>query len=256
MVTIDGEGVDWTSHAEDDTKNYALMAFISSNSGTNTDVTTCSKLCEESYAKLKKLYDEQSEQLGVASIEIQAYTLALKKVESKPNVVSEPKVCSYAPIIKEYESDSDDEYMFKASVEQEKPSCAFINTVKHVKTPRQTVKDQDTCSQNPKVPKRDWTDVPLIGSTALNIKVIVTLTVASLCISSGNLSSLAVGSFPGSGNSSLPVGMPCAFYSQQSSPKLDAPTAIKFPELNVYLERIPSITLLSWTIGNLVYLHN
>nr|GEX18533.1 hypothetical protein [Tanacetum cinerariifolium] len=32
------------------------------------------------------------------------------------------------------------------------------------------------------------------------------------------------------GNSSLPVGMPCAFYSQQSSPKLDAPTAIKFPE--------------------------
>nr|GEU48778.1 integrase, catalytic region, zinc finger, CCHC-type, peptidase aspartic, catalytic [Tanacetum cinerariifolium] len=51
---------------------------------------------------------------------------------------------------------------------------------------------------------------------------------ASLCISSGNLSSLAVGSCYGSGKSSLPVGMPCAFYSQQSSPKLDAPTAIKF----------------------------
>nr|GEV23942.1 hypothetical protein [Tanacetum cinerariifolium] len=29
---------------------------------------------------------------------------------------------------------------------------------------------------------------------------------------------------------SLAVGMPCAFYSQQSSPKLDAPAAIKFPE--------------------------
>nr|GFB71594.1 hypothetical protein [Tanacetum cinerariifolium] len=38
--------------------------------------------------------------------------------------------------------------------------------------------------------------------------------VASLCISSGNLSSLAVGSYSGSGNSSLPVEMPCAFYSQ------------------------------------------
>nr|GEZ59753.1 hypothetical protein [Tanacetum cinerariifolium] len=49
-------------------------------------------------------------------------------------------------------------------------------------------------------------------------------------ISSGNLSSLAVRSCSGSGNSSLPVGMPCAFYSQQSSPKLDAPTAIKFPD--------------------------
>nr|GEX82282.1 hypothetical protein [Tanacetum cinerariifolium] len=46
----------------------------------------------------------------------------------------------------------------------------------------------------------------------------------------GELSSLAVGTSSGSGKSSLAVGMPCAFYSQQSSPKLDAPTAIKFPE--------------------------
>nr|GEY77277.1 reverse transcriptase domain-containing protein [Tanacetum cinerariifolium] len=30
------------------------------------------------------------------------------------------------------------------------------------------------------------------------------------------------------GNSLLAVGMPCAFYSQQSSPKLDAPSALKF----------------------------
>nr|GEX42195.1 hypothetical protein [Tanacetum cinerariifolium] len=79
-----------------------------------------------------------------------------KLVESKPKVVSKPKVWSDAPIIEEYESKSDDEYVFKATVEQEIPSCAFINTVKHVKSPRQTVKDQDTCSQNPKVDKRDW----------------------------------------------------------------------------------------------------
>nr|GEX40504.1 putative nucleotidyltransferase, ribonuclease H [Tanacetum cinerariifolium] len=39
-----------------------------------------------------------------------------------------------------------------------------------------------------------------------------------------------VGTSSGSGNSSLTVGMPYAFYSQQSSPKLDAPSAIKFPE--------------------------
>nr|GEV92434.1 ribonuclease H-like domain, reverse transcriptase, RNA-dependent DNA polymerase [Tanacetum cinerariifolium] len=83
MVTIDGEGVDWTGHAEVDTENYALVAFNSSNSGLDTEVTTCSKVCDESYAKLKKLYDEQREQLGVASIEIQAYTLALKKVEAQ-----------------------------------------------------------------------------------------------------------------------------------------------------------------------------
>nr|GEU65668.1 hypothetical protein [Tanacetum cinerariifolium] len=81
---------------------------------------------------------------------------SVETLESKPKAVSEPKVWFDAPIIEEYESKNDDEYVFKASVEQEKPSCAFINTVQHVKTPRQTVKDQDTCSHNPKVPKRDW----------------------------------------------------------------------------------------------------
>nr|GEX54284.1 ribonuclease H-like domain-containing protein [Tanacetum cinerariifolium] len=184
MVTIDREGVDWTGHAEDNTENYALMAFNSSNSGSNTKVTSCSKECEKTYAKLKKLYDKQREQLGDASIEIQAYTLALKKLEaqlvchqknqlayeekisdlascesnscvktlesmpkpvgSKPKAVSKPKVWSDSPIIEEYELDSDDEYVFKATMKQEIPSCASINTVKHVKSPRQTVKDQDT----------------------------------------------------------------------------------------------------------------
>nr|GEV07777.1 hypothetical protein [Tanacetum cinerariifolium] len=80
MVTIDGEGVDWTGHAKDDTEDYALMAFNSNNLGSDTKVTSCSKECENTYAKLKKLYDEKREQLGVANIEIQAYTLALKRL--------------------------------------------------------------------------------------------------------------------------------------------------------------------------------
>ncbi|GJT74666.1 ribonuclease H-like domain-containing protein [Tanacetum coccineum] len=77
LVTLDGDGVDWTGHAEDEQENFALMAH--NNSGLNTEVTSRSKEYEESYAKLKKLYDEQREQLGVASIESQAYTQALKK---------------------------------------------------------------------------------------------------------------------------------------------------------------------------------
>ncbi|GJZ88195.1 putative ribonuclease H-like domain-containing protein, partial [Tanacetum coccineum] len=81
LVTLDGDGVDWTSHSEDEQDNYALMAF--SNSGSDTEVPSCSKECKESYAKLKKLYDEQREQLGDVSIEIQAYTQALKKVEAQ-----------------------------------------------------------------------------------------------------------------------------------------------------------------------------
>nr|GEW96391.1 putative polyprotein [Tanacetum cinerariifolium] len=189
--------VDWTGHAEDDTENYALMAFNSSNSGSDAEVTSCSKVCEESYAKLKKLYDEQREQLGVLSYEnevlesvfdsrssdvkdclvndrfvkvegmhavprpmtgiymppksnfgidesnftygpkqsktsesnaktndlascesnssVETLESVPKPVESKPKAVSKPKVWSDAPIIEEYESDSDNEYVFKAS---------------------------------------------------------------------------------------------------------------------------------------------
>ncbi|GKD82120.1 hypothetical protein Tco_1348959 [Tanacetum coccineum] len=42
------------------------------------------------------------------------------------------------------------------SKEQEKPSFAFVNIVKHVKTLRETVKEQNTYSPNPKADKRDW----------------------------------------------------------------------------------------------------
>ncbi|GKB00445.1 putative ribonuclease H-like domain-containing protein [Tanacetum coccineum] len=55
LVTLDGEGIDWTGHAEDEQENFALMAY--SNSGSDTE----------------------REQLGDASIEIQAYTQALKR---------------------------------------------------------------------------------------------------------------------------------------------------------------------------------
>ncbi|GKC94827.1 ribonuclease H-like domain-containing protein [Tanacetum coccineum] len=41
LVTLDGDGVDWTSHAEDEQENFDLMAY--SNSGSNTEVTSCSK---------------------------------------------------------------------------------------------------------------------------------------------------------------------------------------------------------------------
>ncbi|GJT78089.1 ribonuclease H-like domain-containing protein [Tanacetum coccineum] len=80
LVTVDGECVDWTTHSEDD-ENYAFMA--SNSSGSNTQVTSCSCECKESYANLKRLYDVQREELSDASIEIKAYTQALKKVEAQ-----------------------------------------------------------------------------------------------------------------------------------------------------------------------------
>nr|GFA28216.1 ribonuclease H-like domain-containing protein [Tanacetum cinerariifolium] len=94
-----------------------------------------------------------------------------KPIESKPKVVNEPKVWTDAPIIEEYDSDSDDEHVTIPSKEQEKPSFAFVNTVEHVKTPRQTAKEQNTCSQNPKPRKRDWNGLIQAASTSTARKV-------------------------------------------------------------------------------------
>ncbi|GJW61102.1 ribonuclease H-like domain-containing protein [Tanacetum coccineum] len=80
LVTVDGEGVDWTNHSEED-EDYALMACNGSDS--DTEVTSCSTKCKESYVNLKKLYDAQREQLSDASIEIKAYSQGLKKVEAQ-----------------------------------------------------------------------------------------------------------------------------------------------------------------------------
>ncbi|GJZ02305.1 ribonuclease H-like domain-containing protein [Tanacetum coccineum] len=223
LVTIDGEGVDWSNHSENE--DYALMACNSSDS--DTEVISCSNKCKESYANLKKLYDAQREQLSDASIEIKAYSQGLKKVEAQlvahqqgqlcvagvfydkeelypsgpkieidysqftygpkqtqpsesesqsseidtcesnistesselvtepvvneSNVESQPKVWSDAPIIEEYESDSEDECVSIPTKQQETPS--FAN--QQVKTPRENVKSQFTHSQKPKVDKKD-----------------------------------------------------------------------------------------------------
>ncbi|GJY60773.1 putative ribonuclease H-like domain-containing protein [Tanacetum coccineum] len=78
-----------------------------------------------------------------------------KPVANEPKTVSDPKVWSDAPIIEEYESDSDDELVSLPTREHETPSFAFINTVTHVKTSRQTLKEQNICSQSPKPNKKD-----------------------------------------------------------------------------------------------------
>ncbi|GKF65992.1 hypothetical protein Tco_0192509 [Tanacetum coccineum] len=59
----------------------------------------------------------------------------------------QPKVWSDAPIIEEYESDSDDECVTVKIEGLDTPS--FAN--KQVKTPRENVKNQSTHSQKPKV---------------------------------------------------------------------------------------------------------
>ncbi|GJU40146.1 hypothetical protein Tco_1193103 [Tanacetum coccineum] len=225
LVTFDGDGVDWTGHAEDEQKNFALMAY--SHSGSDIEMSVKEKIglgfseqvkenelydealisvfdshssdVEDShvydrFAKVKGMHavpplmtgiymppksdfgiDESNFTYGPkqsktsesaantsdsvsceSNSSVETLESVPKPAVNEPKAVSKPKVWSDAPIIEEYESDSDDEYVIKPSKEQEKPSFAFVNTVKHVKTPRETVKEQNTCSPSPKADKRDW----------------------------------------------------------------------------------------------------
>ncbi|GJT00983.1 ribonuclease H-like domain-containing protein [Tanacetum coccineum] len=86
---------------------------------------------------------------------VETYESMPEPVVNEPKVVSEPKVWCDAPIIEEYESDSEDEHVSLPTKEQKIPSFSFINTDKHVKTPRKTVIEQNTCSQSPKPDKKD-----------------------------------------------------------------------------------------------------
>ncbi|GJY97488.1 ribonuclease H-like domain-containing protein [Tanacetum coccineum] len=224
LVTLDGDGVDWTGHAEDEKENFALMAY--SNLGSNTEMSTRDKyglgygnqihegvlsyekevlesvfdsrssdvednLVNDRFAKVKGMHAFPPLMTGMympsksdLRIDESKFTYGPKQsktsesdaktsdtascdsnysVETPDSVsktavtaLSKSKVWSDAPIIKEYELDSDDEYVIEPSKEQEKPSFTFVNTVKHVKTSREIVKEQNTYSSIPKAYKRDW----------------------------------------------------------------------------------------------------
>ncbi|GJT50008.1 putative ribonuclease H-like domain-containing protein [Tanacetum coccineum] len=199
LVTLDGEGVDWTSHAKDEQENFALMAYSNSGSDTEGQIWAWVWRSRDSPVhdrfanvegmhavpppmtgnympsgpdrevddsmftygpKQSKTSESDTQTSNFDSCESNSSVETLESVPEpvvvEPNVVSQPKVWPDAPIIEEYESDSDDEYVIQPSKEQEKPSFAFVNTVKHVKTPRETVKEQNTYSPSPKANKRDW----------------------------------------------------------------------------------------------------
>ncbi|GJR12076.1 putative ribonuclease H-like domain-containing protein [Tanacetum coccineum] len=86
-----------------------------------------------------------------SNISTEPSELVSEPVVIESNVESQPKVWSDAPIIEEYESDSEDECVSIPTKQQETPS--FAN--QQVKTPRETVKNQYTHSQKPKVDKKD-----------------------------------------------------------------------------------------------------
>ncbi|GJU55139.1 hypothetical protein Tco_1228853 [Tanacetum coccineum] len=88
--------------------------------------------------------------------------------KSSKDSLEQPKdVRPSAPIIEEWESDSDDDCVIRPSIEQNKPSYAKINFVKSDENTRKSVIKQHTYrqaenlrkSQSPRVDKRNWNGI-------------------------------------------------------------------------------------------------
>ncbi|GKD87731.1 hypothetical protein Tco_1358885 [Tanacetum coccineum] len=77
--------------------------------------------------------------------------LVSEPVVNESPIEVQPKVWSDAPIIEEYESDSDDENVTVQTKKLDTPS--FAN--KQVKIPRENVKNQSTHGQKPKVNNKE-----------------------------------------------------------------------------------------------------
>nr|GEW93181.1 hypothetical protein [Tanacetum cinerariifolium] len=140
LVAIDGEDIDCLGHVEEDNKNYAMMAYSNFGSDNKTSV-------DESDAKTCENASSES----VSSVEITTSMPDL--VDNTPKVVSEPKVWTDAPIIEEYESDSNDDSVSNVQENIENLSFAFTNSVKHVKSPRENVKETSAPNHYPIIEK-------------------------------------------------------------------------------------------------------
>ncbi|GJZ10230.1 putative ribonuclease H-like domain-containing protein [Tanacetum coccineum] len=98
LIVQDGLGYDWSYIAQDEPTEFALMAYTSNSSGSDTEVQSCSKNCVKTYEKLQKQFDEQRQTLSKANLEIIAYQLGLESVEAqlvvhqKNEVVYEEKI--------------------------------------------------------------------------------------------------------------------------------------------------------------------
>nr|GEW52056.1 retrotransposon protein, putative, unclassified [Tanacetum cinerariifolium] len=98
LVTVDKEAVYWSRQVEEDTQNFAMMAYSSSNSGFDNETSA-----DESDSKPVEFTFSDFD----SSVETTTSMPAL--VDNAPKIACEPKVWTDAPIIEEYESDSDDD---------------------------------------------------------------------------------------------------------------------------------------------------
>ncbi|GJZ26293.1 putative ribonuclease H-like domain-containing protein [Tanacetum coccineum] len=164
---------------EDEQENFALIAY--SNSGSDTKDRNSSL-----YSSFKKgMHAVPPPMTGNymppgPDREVDDSISHMVQNDSKlVNLILKPVILTL-----EYELDSDDKYVIQPSKEQKKLSFAFVNTIKHVKTPRETVKEQNIYSLSPKADKRDWNG---LMSKRLGLRYVFTKKACFVCDSFSHL---------------------------------------------------------------------
>nr|GEW02465.1 ribonuclease H-like domain-containing protein [Tanacetum cinerariifolium] len=122
LVTIDGEDIDCTPPM---TGNYMPSGSDVEIDYSNFTYGLKQTSADKSNSKPHKYASCESD----SSVEIS--TSMPERAENASKVVCEPKVCTDAPIIEEYESDSDNDSVSNLQEDKEKPSFAFTDYVKH-----------------------------------------------------------------------------------------------------------------------------
>ncbi|GJR07527.1 ribonuclease H-like domain-containing protein [Tanacetum coccineum] len=116
MVTIDGECIDWTNHSEDE--DYAFDGLHNSTQ-TLRHISLGLKKVEAQFVShsTRTTWTQTSESESQSSefdtcesnISTEPSELVFEPVVNESNIACQPKVWSDAPIIEEYESDSEDD---------------------------------------------------------------------------------------------------------------------------------------------------
>ncbi|GJR66727.1 ribonuclease H-like domain-containing protein [Tanacetum coccineum] len=176
LVTQDGLEYDWSDQAEEGPTNFVLMVYTSSgstsSSSSDSEVSTCPKACLKSYETLKEHYDNLTKDFNKSQLNVGAYKAVLESVETRLDVykkneendrykiskgyhvVPPPYTGNFMPLKCDLVLADKDEYVFSESVTSIPDVATSEAKTKHVKTPRESVKEVENNKQA-KIPRKN-----------------------------------------------------------------------------------------------------
>nr|GEU55737.1 hypothetical protein [Tanacetum cinerariifolium] len=91
-LNVGKKGYDWSFHADEESTNYALMAFTSSSSfSSDNEVAPCFKACSKAYATFQSHYDTLTNDLRKSQFDVLSYKTGLESVEARIVVYQQNK---------------------------------------------------------------------------------------------------------------------------------------------------------------------